>query len=66
MLINSILGIYMLDFKSIFNARQKAQRALNGVAFFLELILAVIVTILNYVISKLFVFISGSGKKGTK
>ena len=43
MLINSILGIYMLDFKSIFNARQKAQRALNGVAFFLELILAVIV-----------------------
>ena len=32
MLINSILGIYMLDFKSIFNARQKAQRALNGVA----------------------------------
>ena len=29
MLINSILGIYMLDFKSIFNARQKAQRALK-------------------------------------
>jgi putative flippase GtrA len=31
-----------------------------------KLVLAVIVTILNYVISKLFVFISGSGKKGTK
>ena len=31
-----------------------------------KLALAVIVTILNYVISKLFVFISGSGKKGTK
>ena len=28
-----------------------------------KLVLAVIVTILNYVISKLFVFISGSGKR---
>ena len=46
MLINSILGIYMLDFKSIFNARQKSQRFLNGVAFFLELILAVIVILI--------------------
>ena len=31
-----------------------------------KLVLAVIVTVLNYVISKLFVFISGSGKKETK
>ena len=46
MLINSILGIYMLDFKSIFNARLKSQRFLNGVAFFLELILAVIVILI--------------------
>lgn len=33
----------MLDFKTIFKARQKSQRFLNSVAFFLELILAVIV-----------------------
>lgn len=46
MIINSILGVYMLDFKSIFNARQKSQRFLNGVAFFLELILAVIVILI--------------------
>ena len=50
MLINSILGIYMLDFKSIFNARQKSQRFLNGVAFFLELILAVIVILINVIV----------------
>lgn len=31
-----------------------------------KLVLAVVVTILNYVISKLFVFISGSGKKEKK
>ena len=31
-----------------------------------KLVLAVIVTVLNYVISKLFVFISGNGKKETK
>ena len=33
----------MFDFKTIFKARQKSQRFLSGVAFFLELILAVIV-----------------------
>ena len=40
---NFILGFVMLDFKTIFKARQKAQRFLNGVAFFLELILAIVV-----------------------
>ena len=34
---NFILGFVMLDFKTIFKARQKAQRFLNGVAFFLNL-----------------------------
>lgn len=36
----------MLDYKTIFKARQKSQRFLNGVAFFLELILAVIVSLI--------------------